>query len=107
MNAIKAPPGGGKMTVGTWIVLGPEREAQPPVSIEAAAIAVVGTGRKHQAREGPLAFFLPVLRQHKFVVFDTVELLEWALESAQDSEAAYRCYQALPESHPEPRITSG
>jgi len=75
-----------QMPVGARIVLGPERESQPPVPIEASAIAVVGTGRKHQAGEGPLALFLPVLRQHKFVVLDAAELLEGALESVQRTE---------------------
>src|ERR1700722_19559330 len=47
-------------TIRTRIVLGPEREPFPPVSVEPAAIAVQGAWRIHEPSESPLGSPLPV-----------------------------------------------
>ncbi len=79
----EARDGFGEVAIGAGVVLRPEGQALAEIAIEAAAVTVVGAGREHQAREGPLGFFLIVRREFEIEVFDPRVLMERALKSVE------------------------
>jgi hypothetical protein len=86
LDAGQAAESLGEVAVGAGVILGPEREALAPVAVESAGVAIVGTGRVHQAGEGPFGGLVPILGDFEVLVFDAWELTEWALESEQRGE---------------------
>ena len=90
-QAADAAQGEGKMPVGAGVILGPQGEAFVPVAIEAAAVAVEGAGRVHQAGEGPFSGLLIIGRHVEVKIFDAGVLVERALkgvEGPDESQAA-------------------
>ena len=115
LNARQTPHGLRKMAVGARIILGPERQALAEVAIEAARIAVVRAGWKHQPREGPLARRLPVRRELKVEIFDAGKLAEGLLERAQSAPRKTKPHPSkhaalrpiIGSTHPENSIRAG
>src|ERR1700730_18267557 len=87
----------GKLPICRRIVLSPEGEPLPPVTVEPPAIAVIRARRKHQPGEGPLGLLLPVLRYRVVAVFDRGILPERALESTQRAHKS-ECPRQSPQS---------
>jgi hypothetical protein len=86
VDAGEAAKGLGEVAVGAGVILGPEREALAPVAVEAAGVAVVGTGGIHEAGEGIFGGLVPIGRGFEVLVFDAGELAEGALESVEGGE---------------------
>src|SRR6185437_1735718 len=102
MNTSQPAHGFREMAIGAGIVLGPERHAEAPVSIEAAAVTVVPAGRKHQAGELKFRFFLRVRRRYEAVIFDARILPEWFLgvQTAEENKRAGRDGNTAPKTDP-------
>jgi hypothetical protein len=102
MNAAQAAEGEREVAIGAWIILRPEREAQPEVAVETSAIAVIGSAGEHQTREGPLALLLPIFGQLEGAIFDATQLIERFLEGvqrAQEGQSASYSANDLPATH--------
>src|ERR1700733_6358682 len=88
-----------------WIVLSPQREPFPPVTIESAAIAIERAGWIHQACERPFGRLLPVRgKRHGLVALDRWVLAKGMLciERAKDCSGENEDAASLPQAIHEP-----
>jgi hypothetical protein len=88
VDACQAPDSGGKSTIGRWAILGPQRHALAPITVETPPITIIGSWWVHKASESPFAWSLPVWRQRRgFTVFNGRVFAEGALGKHGTDEA--------------------
>src|ERR1700735_5246577 len=90
-----------KGAICAWIVLSPQREPLPPITIESAAIAIERAGWVHQACEGPLRRPLPIWgKRHGLVALDGWVLAKGMLciERAQDCSGEKEDAASMPQA---------
>src|SRR6185437_1748344 len=106
VNSGEPPDSQGKVPVRGRKVLRPQRNARVPVEV-AVLIPVERTGRKHQARERPLGFFLIIGRKRDFAeaVLDAGKFTERPLKGEKRGQAGEGARGGNAEStqpHPSP-----
>jgi hypothetical protein len=79
-----------EVPVGARIVLSPERETEAVIAIEATAIAVVPSARKHEAPKLELGLLQSIGGSFEGRVFDAFVLAEGLLKGVEASEKGQR-----------------